>query len=56
MVDLLKFASNNKLLSGVILLRVTPGVIWTPTHVINYKVQYNKYCSGISTLNLEIYL
>ena len=36
MVDLSKFASNNNLLSGVILLRVIPGVTWTQLYIYIY--------------------
>ena len=35
MVDLSKFVSNNKLLSGVISLKVTLGVTWTQLYIYN---------------------
>ena len=36
MVNLSKFTTNNKLLSGVILLRVTLSVTWTQLYIYIY--------------------
>ena len=37
MVRFSKYEFNNKLLDGVILLRVTSGVTWTQPHIYIYK-------------------
>ena len=37
MVEFSKYEFNNKLLDGVILLRVTSGVTWTQPHIYIYK-------------------
>ena len=40
MVVFSKYEFNNKLLGGVTLLRVTPGVTWTQLYIYIYKQCY----------------
>ena len=40
-VEFLKYKFINKLLSGVILFRVTPGVTWTQHYIYIYIYQEN---------------
>ena len=45
MIDLSKFASNKKILSGVTLFQVTPGIILsnvTPINIFQLNVNFDK--------------